>query len=163
MTHATRIGLAVVAVAALPLGCEPSELYRNTRQFTEDTLAPRSEWQARGRGFDAPPHAIDSNTQTVARTRRGYGDASLTLDLGDVCLFNMVILDHGSAGEMGFAGRVAVLTSIDGKTFTRCAAAPGTRRITLIPVVTPTLARYVRIQAVSPGGRPWSIAEVHLQ
>ncbi|MFW6133196.1 MAG: discoidin domain-containing protein [Planctomycetota bacterium] len=147
----------------LAAGCAPSDLYRNTRQFTSGTLTPRSDWQATGRGFDKPALAIDDEPLTVARTSRRYGNAHLTLDLGEVCLFNMVIIDHGGTDEMGFAGRVAVLTSIDGEKFTRCAAAPGTRRITIIPIVTPILARYVRIQAVSPGGRPWSVAEVHLQ
>lgn len=144
-------------------GCEPGGLYENTRQFASGTVTARERWRAAGPAFDAPGKAVDGRSATAAVTGSDYANADLTIDLGEVCLFNTVVIDHGTAGQMGFPRRVAVLTSDDGERFERQTTSPGTRRVTVIPLIRPTLARYVRFRALVPGGRPWSVAEVHLQ
>ena len=64
---------------------------------------------------------------------------------------------------MGFAQRVGVSTSLNGQSYTRRAIAPGNRRVTIVCIVTSVLARYVRIEAMQPGTRAWSVAEVQLK
>jgi len=85
----------------------------------------------------------------------------LTIDLGKSCMFNMVVIDHGPGGT-GYAHQVTLLVSIDGTDFQPIHVSPGTRRITTLSVITPTLARYIRLEATEPGAQPWSIAEVYL-
>jgi len=59
--------------------------------------------------------------------------------------------------------RVAVATSLDGEAFVERHQAPGTRRVTILSLPEPVLARYVRVRAARPGDQPWSLAEVFLQ
>ena len=150
----------VLLVAAA--GCEGDPAFDPAAQAAAAGIAPRSQWQVRGRGVDNAELAIDGNMATRATTSSSYRDAALTIDLGDPSLFNMLVLEHGAEG-MGFAQRVGVSTSLDGQSYTRRAIAPGNRRVTIVCIVTPVLARHIRIEAMQPGQRPWSLAEIQLK
>ena len=107
--------------------------------------------------------AIDGNAATAAvAPRSGYDGASITIDLGKMCLFNFVAIEHGP-NPLGYARQVGILTSSDGKTFTRRYSGPGKRKVTGLLLTKPIMARYVKLQADVPGARPWSVAEVYLQ
>ena len=73
----------------------------------------------------------------------------------------MVIIEHG-ADELAFAPRVAVQTSLDGAVFTQRYVGVGSRRVTILYLGGPVLARYVRLQALASGQRPWAVAEIYL-
>jgi hypothetical protein len=153
-------GTALVAFVATGItGCNSEYIYG--RQFAQRSLTPRSMWKAAGPLRD-PAKAVDGDSATAAVTEGSYGGAALDIDLGEVCFFNMVAIAHGP-DETGFCARVAVETSLDGKDFSRWAEVPGTRRVTFVNLITPVLARYVRLKVVAEGSRPWSVAEVHLQ
>ncbi len=124
-------------------------------------ITPRSSWQASGdmRGAQA---VLDGDIATAAVSAAPDGGGSITIDLGKPCVFNMAVIDHGT-NEWAFARRVVLLTSLDGISFTQRYSALGTRRVTILCSSAPILARYVRFQAVVPGDRPWSVAEVYLQ
>ena len=124
-------------------------------------VSPRSSWKARGNVAGAA-EAIDGNPTTAAVTGRQSKQAYITIDLGKPCVFNMVAVQHG-ADQFGFARRLGLWTSLDGQNFTKHHEAPGTRRITYMLTVRPILARYVKLQVVTAGARPWSVAEIHLQ
>lgn len=125
-----------------------------------DHLTPRSRWVAYGDLHD-PGLAIDGDSYTSAVSNASYKNASLTIDLGKTCLFNMVAIDHGP-DRFAFARKVAVLTSSDGKKFQPQMLVPGLRQVTTIVLIKQVLARYVRLQVVAEGDRPWSVAEVYL-
>jgi len=126
----------------------------------DDRLSARTRWVASGNLRD-PQNAVDGNIATAAVSRAGDQNATLTIDLGRNCQFNMVVVEHG-AKEFGFPRRMAVLTSTDGVNFRKQIEVPGLRRVTTAVLIRQVLARYVRLQAVVPGERPWSVAEVHL-
>ena len=151
--------LILAFAAAGAGGCGPG--YVNERQFAPGAVTPRSAWRASGQLKDSAK-ALDGDILTAAVSEPYYNDAVLDIDLGEVCLLNMIAIDHGPE-EMGYCRRVAVETSIDGKSFARHAEAPGTRKITIISMVTPAMARYVRLKVIAQGGRPWSVAEIHIQ
>ncbi len=123
-------------------------------------ISPRSAWQATG-DLRSVAAAIDQNVATAAVSIETTGRGTITIDLSKPCLFNMVIIEHG-ADEMGFAPRLAVLTSMDGQTYTQRYLGVGTRRVTILYLGGPVLARYVRLRALTAGQRPWSVAEVYL-
>ncbi len=125
------------------------------------SVSPYTAWHVTGE-LDGVAKAVDDNVSTAAVSKSYYLNHGLTLDLGKPCLFNMVVLDHGS-NENGYCRRVGLWTSMDGRNFSYVYAAPGTRRVTTINWVTPVLARYIRIQAIMPGDRPWSIAEIYVR
>jgi hypothetical protein len=106
--------------------------------------------------------AIDQNVATAAVSSAPDGKGTITIDLSKPCLFNMVVIEHGG-NEMGFARRVAVLTSLDGEIFTQRYAGLGTRRVTVLYLGAPVLARFVRLRALVAGDQAWSVAEVYLQ
>ena len=91
-----------------------------------------------------------------------YRNASFTIDLGRSCVFNMIVLFHGKK-EFGFARKLLVSTSIDGKKYKNIHTAPGTRDRTYLLLMTPVNARYLRITALEAGSRPWSIGGIFLQ
>jgi len=154
--------LLLVCLAAAQGGCGVSDIYSaNGPKPQAAALSKRPNWRVSGDLKD-PAKAVDGDVNTAALSGRIYANASLTIDLGKPCVFNMVIIDHGP-NETGFCGRVAVLTSLDGTTFTHRHTAPGTRRVTIASLIAPALARYVRLQAVQEGSEPWSVAEVYLQ
>jgi hypothetical protein len=74
----------------------------------------------------------------------------------------MVIVDHGRE-DMAFAQQVGMMTSLDGRTFVRRYTGVGTRRVTTFCLMTPVLARYVRLEVLVPGDKPWAVAEVYVQ
>jgi len=157
--------LRIVVFALVGLcaaGCNPSELYvGEQRSFAPGAITAKRRWRVSG-GLGDVRAATDGSAETVAVSGRN-SNAALTIDLGEACMFNMVVVDHGASGRDGYAGRLAVSASIDGRNFTRLASVPGTRRVTLVNIITPHLARYVRLQVVGRGPEPWSVAEVHIQ
>ncbi len=124
-------------------------------------ISPRNTWRASGDLRD-PAKAIDGELSTAAVSGTPYTNARLDVDLGKPCTFNRIVVEHGP-DEYGFPARMAVYTSLDGQTFHLQAEVPGKRKVTNVLLVSPTLARYVRLQAVSAGARPWSVAEIVLQ
>lgn len=148
----------LIYVAAVG-GCDPE--YNSRTKFPAAAISERVTWKASG-GVRAPQSAIDDDLSTAAITSYSYANRVIIIDLGKVCVFNTVIIEHGS-DEFGFCRRVGISTSIDGKEYTQQIAGPGTRRVSIFAVIRPVLGRYVRLQAIVPGNRPWSIAEVHLR
>jgi hypothetical protein len=124
-------------------------------------ITPRKTWRASG-DLREPGKALDGDLSTAAVSGNPYANAYIELDLGKACLFNRVVVEHGP-DEHGFPARMAVYTSLDGNSFTLQGEVPGKRRVTNALLMTPLLARYIRLQAVSPGVRPWSVAEIYLQ
>ena len=135
-------------------------IYVPDQRVFSDALTPRNRWVATSDFRDAF-RAIDDNINTAAVSDPAYQNAMLTIDLGKACLFNMVVVEHGP-DEWGFCRKLAILISNDGRNFRQEAVVPGLRRVTTAVLVRRVLARYVRLQVVEPGQRPWSVAEVHL-
>ena len=157
--------LAVIAgVLALPIaGCNHvGGIYRSTTGgYLGADISKKNTWLARG-DLQNPSAAIDGDMATAARSDYDYSGATITIDLGRPCLFQTVIVDHG-AGEHGHASTVAVSTSADGKNFIDRHVSPGKRRVTILCLPKPVLARYLRLWVKSPGVQPWNIAEIYLQ
>ena len=141
------------------LGCN-GPIYAPDRVIFSDAITPRSRWLATGDLRD-PFYVIDNNINTAAVIEGNYENATLTIDMGKACLFNMVVVDHGQ-DEWNFCRKLAVLISDDGKSFRQAAVVPGLRRVTTVLLVRRVLARYIRLEAVAAGGRAWSIAEVYV-
>ena len=135
-------------------------IYIPDRVVFSDALTPRSRWLPSGDLRD-PFNAVDNNINTAALSDVEYQNAAFTIDLGKVCQLNMIILEHG-ADEFGFCRKLAVSTSYDGQRFRRETVVPGLRRVTTVVLVKQVLARYVRLEAIEPGHRRWSIAEIHI-
>lgn len=157
-----RILAAVsVVLAAMACGCGVGSIYSDPQGSMVAYVSPRSTWKING---DLPKaqSAIDDDVTTFAQTGPSYANSQLTIDLGQPCLFNMVVVDHGPNRD-GYPARLGVLTSNDGKEFVLRHSSPGSRRVTTALLMTPVLARYVRIQALDEGRQPWSVAEVYLQ
>jgi len=152
----------VIALAAAWLGGCGGPIYgRQSGSLPTASITDRATWQISGT-LKNLPSAIDGDVATSAVSFPAGGNGVVTLDLGKPCVFNLIVVDHGPS-EMGYAARLAVLTSLDGQKFTRRHVASGTRRVSLLNIVTPTLARYVRLQVVQPGALPWSVGDVYLQ
>lgn len=154
--------ILVGAFFILP-GCEPEfDMTRGT--VLGDSISPQNSWKisSTGGGIIGLRQAIDGSPITFAITTKRYGNATIILDLGRPCIFNLVALRHGM-NENGFARRVSLSTSQDGKKYTPRYECIGTKRITYIPILTPITARYIRIRASLPGREAWSIAEIYLQ
>jgi hypothetical protein len=125
------------------------------------SLTPKKTWRAVGNLRD-PAKAIDDDSGTAAISTSSYANAFIDVDLGKACLFNRIIIDHGP-DEYGFPTRMAVYTSLDGQSFSPLTQVAGKRKVTNVLLISPVLARYVRLQVVSPGPRPWSVAEISFQ
>ena len=149
-----------MASAAIVPGCVEN-IYDNQGKAQAAMITPRQQWRVEGDVND-PAYAIDGLLSTASTTGYDYDNATVTIDLGKICLFNMVVIDHGE-NENGFCRRLAMLTSTNGKTFIRRKIAPGNRRVSIICLISPILARYVRLQAISQGQEPWALAEIHMQ
>ncbi|RKY26669.1 MAG: hypothetical protein DRP83_03795 [Planctomycetota bacterium] len=156
--------LAVLLLAGLgAVGCEPD--FGLSRGRTLGVAIPDPQtWRVSSTngGFKNIRRAADGDASTLAVSARRYRNAQITIDLGKPCLFNLLALRHGE-NAFGFARKVALSTSMDGKRYTNRYSCPGTRGITYIPVLTQILARYVRITAVVQGSQPWAISEIYLQ
>lgn len=144
------------------VGCDVPIYNGNEGQRTTTAISPRESWRASGDLREAAK-AVDGDLYSAAVSADSYDNAKLTLDLGKPCVFNTIILDHSQRYQFGFCRRVSVLISNDGHNFTQVYVGPGTRRVTYLNLITPTLARYVRLQVVVPGDKPWAIAEIYLQ
>ncbi len=143
------------------VGCDPAPIYQPPHpDLSIGSVPDRSGWRLTGTLANAAA-AADGNIATIARAE-SRGGGALTIDLGKPGVFNMVVLDHGKE-EFGYAGRARVLTSVDGRSFVPRHNAPGTRRVSSYLLISPVLARYVRIQVTRPGPKPWAVAEIHLQ
>ncbi len=155
--------LCLVFLTGVMGGCEVvSPVYRqSTGGYLGADITPKNTWSVRG-DLANPAAAADEDISTAARSNYGYTGAELIIDLKKVCLFQTVILEHGTA-KSGHCREVDISTGVDGKNFSKKHVAPGTRRFTIISLPAPTLARYVRIKAVSPGRGRWYIAEVYIQ
>jgi hypothetical protein len=137
-------------------------------EFSQDNPKPpasavssRWTWKAQGDLRD-PARAIDGLLSTAAVSDADYVNAALTIDLGKPCVLNLVVIHHGP-DEYGFCKRVAMATSMDGTSFIERYAGAGARHRTSLLLLTPTLARYIRLQAIVPGSQPWSVGEVFVQ
>ena len=154
----TKVSLLIIAV--FMGGCGPT--FDPSRG--SDKISPLKEWKISDSsgGFANIGKAIDSDMMSAAVTPARYKGASFTLDLGRLCYFNMIVIIHG-ANEMGFARRVEVSTSADGRNFVHRNTLSGTRKYTYISLLTPVNARYVKFTAVEQGSRPWSIGGLYFQ
>jgi hypothetical protein len=152
---------ALLGGAVLASGCDSTAEEGGGAPSPGSVITPRNTWRASGDLRD-PAKAIDGDLSTAAVSGNPYANAHIELDLGKPCLFNRLVVEHGP-DEHGFPARMAVFTSLDGQTFTSQGEFSGKRHVTNVVLITPVLARYVRLQAVSPGARPWSVAEVYLQ
>lgn len=162
LTSSWKVLLFVSAWLSVAVcGCVDQRFHQSRPKPRASAVSKRSNWRIGGDLRDLQ-NAIDGDFTTAAVSRDDYANATITIDLGKVCLFNTVVIDHGP-NELGFCRRVALLTSSDGMTFTHRHIVGGTRRVTIVCFITPTLARYVRLEAVLPGSRPWSVGEVYMQ
>ena len=150
----TRLGMTLIAATVVFLGgCATN--------IVDSTVSNKGNWRLSG-DFRDVARAADGDIGTAASS----GDnstASIMIDLGKPCMFNTIILDHGPDHERNFPNRISVVTSYDGRFWTNVYVVQGTRRITYIPLLTPTLARYIRLQTLVKNDEPWTIAEIYLQ
>jgi hypothetical protein len=157
--------LTVLAVVGLGvLGCEPD--FDLSRGRTLGMALPAQQsWKVTASadsGFKNIYRAADGDASTLAVSARRYRNAYITIDLGRPGVFNLIALRHGERAY-GFAMKVALSTSMDGKRYTKRYSCPGTRGITYLPVLTPITARYIRITAAREGSERWAISEIYLQ
>jgi hypothetical protein len=159
-----------IAIAAVLAGCvllgsgcgPPADLYgHRINMAPAASISPPPTWRLSGSIRDVGL-AVDGDLSTGAVFPLINDDSSITIDLQKACLFNMVIIHHGSLTD-GYCGRAAVLTSLDGKNFTPQIEVPGTRGTTSLPIIKPTLARYVKLKAIRQGPGAWSLAEIYIQ
>lgn len=156
-----RMGLRVF-LACFATGCAAaSPIYRDSQGFVPNSVTPRSTWQASG-GVIRPVDAIDGDFRTAAVSYRHYTGQAITVDLSKICLFQTVIIEHGKR-DLGFTRTVEVATSTDGQTFQTAYVAPGTRRVTILSLPKPALARFLRLRALRAGQHPWALAEIYVQ
>jgi hypothetical protein len=153
----------LVAMAAALGGCDSvAPIFRpTTGGWAGADISPKNTWTATGT-VSNPQLAVDNDLSTAARSDYRQGDAELTIDLKRMCLFQTVIIEHGSERD-SHARNVTVATSPDGKNFVDRHTVPGVRRVTVVSLPAPVLARYVRLKADNSGLRPWNVAEVYLQ
>jgi hypothetical protein len=148
--------------AAFLIGCEPAGgIGASGGGAAGPLLTPRTAWRAYG-DLREPAKAIDGDISTAAVSGMPYANSYIEVDLGKACLFNRIIIDHGP-DEQGVAARIAVFTSQTGQSYTSQGEFTGQRRVTNILLLTPVIARYVRLQAVVAGPRAWSVAEIGLE
>ncbi|MFW5841538.1 MAG: discoidin domain-containing protein [Planctomycetota bacterium] len=153
--------LSVVCLVGLAGGCTESATQNTASPAPAAEVSPMEQWRVAGSMPDVT-RAVDGNLQTYAAAAKGSGQAMLTIDLSKPCLFNLMVIEHGPV-EQGHARRLTLLTSPDGETFTPQMQVEGTPKRTYVAILTPTLARFVRIQAEVDDNRPWTIAEIYFQ
>ncbi len=157
----TTVCCVVAIVVFQTAGCS-SKL--NVGKSARDTISAPEKWKisSDGGSFTNLKAAIDDTIDTMAVSGGNYRNTSFALDLGKPCVFNMIVLFHGKK-EFGFAGKLLVSTSNDGKKYKNIHTAPGTRDRTYLLLMTPVNARYLRITALEAGSRPWSIGGIVLR
>ncbi len=151
----------LLLLGSLSPGCKDTATQQTLGPTPIAALGDPKAWKVSGE-LENTGAAVDGRIDTAATSAPSGLGASLTIDLGKTSLFNMVVIEHGPNPE-GYARRVSVFTSVDGQKFTLLHTSPGTRRRTYLSVLTPVLARYVKLQAIIEEGRPWSVAEVYFQ
>jgi len=157
-----RAGLLLMG--GLLAGCELEGFNYDGNRAAPGVISSYKEWTIRAQGtqFQNLRSAIDNNQMTAAVSARNYTNASVTLDLGQLCFFNCIAILHGE-NQDGYARRVAASISSDGQTYRHLKTVYGTRKVTYILLDQPVRARYLRLTAVQQSIRPWSISEIILQ
>lgn len=125
-------------------------------------ISPKSQWRATSATMAEPEAAIDSRLHTAA-IGPSVPKAELLIDLGKPCVFNRVTVDHGTNDDEAYPHQLALQTSMDGRVFYTRKVVLGTRWRTNFSLITPTLARYVRLEVKKAGTGSWRVAEVTLQ
>jgi hypothetical protein len=156
--------ISVCVLVACMMGCDVE--LASSSQTLSGAMTRRKQWTISGSGaeFINLKAALDENPRTMARTKTSkFSDASITIDLGQSCVFNLVILYHGDE-PLGFPKQVSVSTSSDGVTFEQQAIVPGTRKVTYILLEHWKRSRYVRITADRAAQRkPWCLSELYVR
>ena len=162
MTRLLACIFGAVSLLAL-VGCNPT-FNADGPRVPRGGISAMTRWtiSAPQGQFEGLENAIDGSSQTAAKASGDYTGASFTVDLGRHCIFNMIVLAHGRE-ENGYAGRVGIEVSTDGKTFQGGWSSLGTRAQTYIPLLTPITARYVRITATEASVMGWVISQVYFQ
>jgi (2Fe-2S) ferredoxin len=122
------------------------------------SLSPQETWRASGT-IARPELAIDGKYLTAASSSGG-GPATLVIDLGRMCMFNLAVCYHGD--DDCCRGRATLSVSTDGQEYRRVAEASAQRQASYLLAGEPVVARYVRLE-FSDGTRPWRVAEVRLK
>jgi hypothetical protein len=159
----TLLASVLVGSILLGSGCGPNPnlyLHRGSKPTGAAITDPRT-WRLSG-NIRNVALAVDGDRSTAAVSALVNKSTAITIDLQKACLFNAVFIHHGSMTD-GYCGRVAVLTSLDGRIFTPQLEVPGTPEVTSLLIMKPVLARYVRLKPIRQGPRAWSVAEVYLQ
>jgi hypothetical protein len=152
--------LLLLSLAVAGAGCG-SEFTRG-RGPGGSRVTPSRDWTVGGDLKNAE-YMTDDRDATAAISGGSYRGAEVTVDFSKPCLMNMIVMRHGDAHEKGFPRRVAVATSMDGENWKHTMVALGKRRVTVISLVTPTLARYIRLRALEEGSEPWAVTELIVQ
>ena len=157
------LALPVVMLAA---GCGPTgdlmTQHPQTVALHEGAvIAPAGRWRAGSAMMSNPTNAIDGKTGTYA-VANDPSTGSITIDLSKPCSFNSIRILHGSA-EHAYGAEIALLTSLDGRQFSRRHVQQGQRKVTNICLIKPILARYIRLQVIRPGPEAWKIAEIDVR
>ncbi len=154
--------LHLILLAILASGCDSGPIYQqNTSHNSKGNISRKAIWTAAG-AMLSPANAIDDNIATASLSSASVSRPALMVDLGKACLFNMVVIDHGS-NQAQFPNRIALHTSMDGDKFIYQSSTYGTRRVSIVSLYSPVLARYIRLEGIGSGSRAWAIAEVYLQ
>lgn len=153
--------ITAALMAALMLsGCKPA-YQQKPLDFAREAITPKSRWKISGNAPKAG-RAIDNNLGTAAVDQRPQSGDSLIVDFGRPCMFNMVVVEHGP-NPHGYARRLELSTGTDGKRFTTQKTVYGTREVTTVLLIRPTLARYIRLKILQPGPKSWSVGEIYIQ
>ena len=155
--------LMIIITLMVSSGCETvSPIYRpTTGGYLGADISPKKTWSCWGSVVNASA-VIDEDLTTIARGRFNSAGEEITIDLKRLCLFQTIIIEHGQF-ERGYCYRLSILTSVDGKKFTKQYDTSGARRVTIILLPKPTVARYIRLKVVKPGPERWAVAEIYLQ
>lgn len=140
-------------------GCDEDMAVRPSGQTA---ISPKSQWRATSVTMSEPESAVDGRIGTAA-IGPAAPKAELLIDLGKPCVFNRVTVDHGTNDDEAYPHQLALQTSMDGRVFYTRKVVLGTRWRTNFSLITPTLARYVRLEVKKAGTGSWRVAEVTLQ
>lgn len=157
------IVVVTVGVSVLWAGF-PRIYHHGGERMLSGQVPPVKQWRiasAKG-GFENIYRATDGDASTLVVSAGQYRNASITIDLRQIIICNLVIISHGEK-ESGFCRKVGVSTSMDGKRYTQRYVGNGNRYVSALWLGGPVVARYVRLTARVPGNEPWSIAEIYLR
>ena len=152
--------MSLATAAVVGLSCGPAPLYSENGPSGTAIITPRASWVVKGTLANAAA-AVDGQFETAAVAPPGLAPVKLYVDLGKTCLFNMVVLEHGR-DETACGRQVQVAVSMDGATYGPVATTTGGRRVTVISLIGPVLARYLELTAV-PGSQGWAVAEMYVE